>query len=531
MSEVARLHNRVLPLMRLAILSGLTLAVIGLISVMGVTINQTLAIVFSAVIVTVWFHDKFVATLAAILLFVIKSFWVRVAFMADVRLFGDSGFDLLGITPALLLAGLTIIELYSRFAAGERLCPDRTRKLLVAFIIINFLSVLNPSSSPTIGLAGLERNILPNLTMVYLLACVITERKHFVIMAKTLVVLGIVSCVYAIGQYFVGIYPWEIDSFRKMVFENGLAGFLTIGLRGIEFRIFSLCFSYMDFFFTNVLIFAIAMTFKDELTGRWRRLRVLYFVLWIIILALSIERMPMVMTLAVLIVLHYIRATAGNRRKMIWRWAPILAFFYISLLLAGPILEATGAAKLIRLAELANPFAATSINDRAENKWGPSLDIIKANPLGVGIGYGSQTKAKEDAAKTGLLVQPHNEIIQKTLETGYIGGLLYLLFLIMIFKDFLIIAKTDSTGQALGFAMLSCTVAFWLCGLVNLPFSGASGLVYWSLCGAAMSLKDRHLFANNKGYQILNNADKNNDEVMQIETCVNVIPKVDNGTK
>jgi O-antigen ligase len=510
-------------------LVGLTLAITGLVCTVGITCNQLIAIVLSMVVLILWFNDKLTGAISGIFLYLTKSFWVRLAFALDIRISGELGFDLLGITPALLLAAITILELYSRLSGGDRICPDKSRKLLAAFIALNFLSVFNPSSSVIIGLAGLERNIIPNITMLYLLASVITERKHLVTLVKAFLVLGIISCAYAVGQYFAVLYPWEFDWFRQIALDDGLSGRMTIGLRGIEFRIFSIFYGYMDFFFTNVLIFAMALTHKDDLVGKWRKLRILYFVLWWVILALSIERMPLVMTLVVTIVVKYMKSSAGKRLKMIWRSALAIGVIYAILIIAGPALKSTGADKLIRLAELANPFAASSINDRAENKWGPALETIKGNPLGVGIGYGSQTVAKNEAAQSGLLVQPHNELIQKTLEAGYLGGLLYLLFFIALYKDFLKIGRT-SDNKAFGYAMLSGTVAFGLCGMVNLPFCGASGLAYWSLAGAALAAKDRQYFGNIEGYQILNSADKNSSELMQNETCVNATTKADNDT-
>ncbi|HBC45463.1 MAG TPA: hypothetical protein DCZ43_00300, partial [candidate division Zixibacteria bacterium] len=354
-------------------LIGLSLAIAGLICVFGLTLNQALAISFSMIVVTFWFYDKFAGALSGIIFFITKSLWVRLAFALDIGISGVNGFDLLSITPALVLAALTLIQVYNQLSRGEKICPDKTRGILAIFIAINFLSIFNPASSLKIGLAGFERNIIPNITMLYLLVSVVSERKHLLTLVKVLLILGVVSCAYAIGQYFAGIYPWELDWFRRLAFEEGLSGRLTIGLRGIEFRIFSIFYGYMDFFFTNVLVFALAMTYKNELTGRWRKYRILFFILWTIILILSIERMPIVMTLAIMMVLRYLGASSGKRRKMIWRSVLTAGLVYSTLLIAGPALKSTGVAKLIRLAELANPFEAGSINDRAENKWGPAL--------------------------------------------------------------------------------------------------------------------------------------------------------------
>ncbi len=511
--------GRFVTLWQSAALIGIILSVIGMVSLFGVTINQTIAVIFSLIVLTIWYYDRFSGVVAGIFFFLTKSFWVRLAFALDFNLYGSGGSDLLGITPALLLAGLTVIELCGQIARGEKIFPDKTRRLLLAFAILCFLSILNPSSSPVIGLAGFERNIMPNMTMLYLLASVVTERKQIVQLVKALLVLGVISCVYAIGQYFAGLYPWELDSFRQMAFDEGLSGWLTIGMRGIEFRIFSIFYGYMDFFFTNILIFALAMSYKVDLSGRWNHFRIFYFGLWTIILLLSLERMPLVMTLVIIIVLRLLGSSVARRRKIIWGSLAVGAVMYGSLLIAGPYLESTGADKLVRLSEMADPFAATSINDRAENKWGPALEMIKDSPLGVGIGYGSQTKAKEEAARSGLLVQPHNELIQKTLETGFLGGLLFLLLLISVYKDFLKINRANPIDRAFSHAMIAGTISFWLCGLVNLPFCGASGLVYWSLTGVAIAVKNFYGSTEKMANQNFEIADKVYDKLVQSETC------------
>jgi O-antigen ligase len=509
-------------------LIGLVLAITSMVGIFGVTVNQTVAAVFSMIVLTIWYYDRFSGIVSGILFFLTKSFWVRLAFGFDFNMSGSGGFDLLGITPALLLAGLTVLELYGRIARGQKICPDKTRRLLLAFAFLCFLSILNPASSPIIGLAGLERNIIPNMTMLFLLSSVVIDRMQVIRLVKVLLILGVISCAYGIGQYFAGLYPWELDSFRQMAFDEGLSGWLTIGMRGIEFRVFSIFYGYMDFFFTNILIFALAMSYREDLSGRWKRLRILYFILWTITLLLSLERMPLIMTLVIIIVLRLLGSSAAKRRRLIWRSVVIGTIMYGSLLIAGPYLESTGADKLVRLSEMADPFEATSINDRAENKWGPALETIMENPLGVGIGYGSQTKAKEEAAKSGLFVQPHNELIQKTLETGFIGGLLYFLLLISIFRDFLKMNMADSSNRAFAFAMIAGTISFWLCGMVNLPFCGASGLVYWSLAGAAIAIKDFSNFAEKVANQNLETADKVKDKLMHYETCARGTKAMDN---
>jgi len=484
-----------------------------------ITVNQTLAIFFSMIVLTIFMFDRLAGMIAGVILFAIKAVFVRIAYSLDISL-GRSGFDLLGIAPALLLAVLVGGIIISDYMNGKRLCSDKTRLFMMLFAGVSFLSIFNPANSPLVGLAGFERNIMPNMLIIFMAASLVTGEIEIDRLVKSLLALGLISTVYAIGQYLMALYPWEMEWYRKIAFDQGLSGWLTIGLRGIEFRVFSIFYGYMDFFFTNVIIFGLALAFKDRLTGNWRKVRNFYFLAWLIILGLSVERMPIIMSAFIILAYSFLKATSIKRRKILVRGSVAIGAIYGMLVLASPYLESTGAANLIRLAELANPFSAHSIDDRMENKWGPSLETIKANPMGVGIGYGSQTKAKNQAEQGGFFVQPHNELIQKVLETGFIGGVIFLLLLIYTYRDFLAIRAIDNTGFCFGMGMAAITLSFWICGLVNLPFSGTSGLVYWTMAGASLGLKDNSVSYCNKTKQTSHNADKNDGRLMQDATNI-----------
>jgi O-antigen ligase len=457
------------------------------------TLNQILAIGFTLTALTAWFYDKAAGLTAAMIFLFTKPFWVRMSFAFDTRSTGNGGFDLLGITPALLLAGMIVWQLFLDHSSGVRLCPDRTRKLMLAFVAVSAATVpLSPSI--LVGLGGFERNVLPNMMILFLAASVLTEISRLEKLVKSLLVLGIVSCLYAIGQYIYGLYPWELAWFQNMASENGLSGWLTIGVRGIEFRIFSIFYGYMDFFFTNVLIFALTYALRPSLKGGWKYAFFIYVISWMVILALSLERMPILMISIVVFGLAFFKSGRVRRRKTTLGAFGILTAIYTVLLLTAPAMKTSGADKLVRVAELANPFEATSILDRVETKWLPSLEKISANPLGAGIGYGSQTKASATADNSGDFVLPHNELIQKTLETGIVGGIIFLLLLISVFKDCLRHGGSE-TARTFRKALAGTTISFWFCGMVNLPFSGSSGLLYWCLAGVALGL-ERQSFYN-----------------------------------
>ncbi|MEE8576130.1 MAG: hypothetical protein V3T31_02635, partial [candidate division Zixibacteria bacterium] len=61
--------------------------------------------------------------------------------------------------------------------------------------------------------------------------------------------------------------------------------------------------------------------------------------------------------------------------------------------------------------------------------------------------------------------------------------------LIAVFKLTLAASRSkDIATRVLGSGMCGGTIAFWICGIVNVPLSGSSGLLYWALAGVICGL-------------------------------------------
>jgi len=454
----------------------------------GITCNHALTLGLSLTVLTIWRHDKVNGFIAGVVFFLIKTVFLRIAYTVDYRTGGDGGSDLLGMAPAVLLAGFIVWELGLEVMNGKYLLKGRTQVLMGIFAGLSFLSIFNPMNSIIIGLGGFERNILPNMLVLFLTVIIIKDRVQADKLVKALTVLGLVSCVYGLGQYALGMYSWEKDWLTQKIVIEGSTGWLTIGLRGIEFRVFSLFYNYMDFTFANVLIFLMAYATGKNWIDGWKKVRTAYFILWVVMLSVTLERTPMIMCLTGMGLTYLLKSTVQKRKKLLGTIAVCLILLFSVLNISGEYLRNTGASTLIRLAELANPLNADSINDRVERKWLPTLDIIESNPMGVGVGYGSGTRAHDMAQKSGLLIEPHNEFLQKCLETGIGGGLLFLFLVFSVFKDARRLIKNNIKANEYGYGMAGVTAGFLVCGMVNLPFSGASGLLFWSCAGVIIAL-------------------------------------------
>lgn len=453
----------------------------------GITCNQALAISLTLVVLTLWQRDKLRGTLAATMFFLTKAFFVRIAFAVDSAVTEATRFDLLSITPALVLLVLILWQLYIDIVADRLVLTRSTRVLLTIFAAFAVLSVMNPMNSWFNGLAGFERVVLPNMMILFLFASVVRDERDVGLIVRSLLVLGAISCSYSIGQFALGAYPWETEWLREVAFRDSTQG-LTIGLRGIELRVFSVFYGYMDFFFTNVIIFTLVLSCGSAWNRPWQRLRIIYCVLWFAILGLTLERMPLLMSLVAATTMYWIRSDRRRRRRILISAAGAMLLLIVCLSAVGPILRDTEIAKFVRLAEMANPLSATSLADRAERNWMPTLEIIRSHPLGVGVGFGSQTVATETVRQSGLWMGPHNELLQKALETGIPGALVYLLLLISVYRDGLRGLRLSKNVARFSGGMLAVSLAFWICGLVNLPFVGGGGLTYWALAGALVAV-------------------------------------------
>jgi O-antigen ligase len=503
---------------RETILAGAVVILTGLAFVINISLNQALALICCLTIFTAWLYDKQFAVILALTFDMVKPLLIRISFAFDFNQNASSGFDLLGIAPTLILVVLILSEFCRRYIAGEQIFPDTPRQLLLVFTIIAFLSIFNPANSVLVGLGGFQRNIFPNMLILLLTASIFKTWDDFQKLMKAFLVVGIISIIYGLCQYATGVLPWEKDWMLNVAFKEDVGGWMTIGMRGIEFRIYSFFYSYAAFFYINVLIFSLLLASGNTFSHRWLKLRNLYFSLWIITLFISLERMAFIMTAVSFVTISYLKGSLRKRKFIVWAMASCFIIVYGGLKIAAPFLARTGVEKLIRLAELADPLNATSMNVRRDEIWAPAIAIIASHPLGVGIGFGSATKVSALTPKWSVNVQPHNELLQKAMETGIIGAFVFLFLIISLLKTFLKLSKNKYPCSVVGVGMTAATVAFCLCGMLNLTFSGDQGLVFWAMAGVSLAIKDQYRQDNKMAKPSENKTDIQNSHLVQTET-------------
>jgi len=432
----------------------------------------------------------------ALFYFAVKSALWRLAYHLDTSAGMQPSFDLLAPSGGLFLIVVCVLALVKGLMERKPFVRHPSEWALIGFITVNALSVLNPQISIFVGLAGFERNIFPTVFLYFVGREAIGTDVDMKTYVRLIFGFGALTAIYAIGHSFQGLWGFEKTFFVDAYNARGLNGWLTFGVRGLEFRPFSTFWSYTESTFTLALWTILAL----GAAGAWlgRRLRILRGICVTLMcgaLIVALERTPLVMILVGVLVTAYIASDRMRRRRILMGALAVGVIGYSALTVFEGELAESGVAKLQRLSEMADPSEARSIHDRVERMWKPTLATIVTNPLGVGLGMGSQTIASGEAkAGSSSYIQPHNEFLQKALEGGWLSATLFSAILIGLFFRFK--RKADTSDRKSDMAPRLCAVgcgviaAFVLCGMVNLPFSGASGNFIWFTLGAIAGLSD-----------------------------------------
>ncbi|MCH7879126.1 MAG: O-antigen ligase family protein [candidate division Zixibacteria bacterium] len=440
-------------------------------------------------------HSLQAASLFGLFFFCVKPVFWRLAYHLDSGAGTFPAVDLLRYSGGLFLGLICVAVIVKRIVERRPFIHTKLDMTLAAFILIAAASVFNPHTSLFLGMAGIERNIFPTLFLFFVGREVIQTERDYQRFIKIVTIFAIAALVYGLKHSLSGLWGFEQTYFADKYYASGLDGWLTIGIKGIEFRTFGVFFGYMEFTFTAALWGTLLLSHDYSRMGKaWRIAKWVIGALLAALLVSSLERTPMLMITFGLLAAWYVKSAKPRRKKILIGSAAVISAIIVATTLFHRQLEESGITKLQRLAEIADPASASSIQDRVDRMWKPTFRIIAANPLGVGSGYGSGTVASASAQGSQFAVQPHNEFMQKALEYGWLGAALFALALLLMFR--LLLKSTGWTDNKvlINAAAGGCgiLVAFILCGQVNLPFSGASGCFFWFTTGAIVSLTDRN---------------------------------------
>ena len=421
----------------------------------------------------------------------VKPAYWRLAYHLDKSYSLAPQFDILRYSAGLFLGLICAVYLAQLVIEGGKLTRTKLGLVALMFVGINAVSIFNPQSGLFLGLAGFERNIFPTFFVFFVARDVIRNRDDYLAFLKVTLGIGLLTLLYGLKHSVSGVFGFETTFLTDFFSQRGYDGWLTIGINGVEFRNFSTFFGYMEFTFTLALWAIVISIFKPETDQRWLRIgKRLFLVLTVVVLALTMERTPTLMVIGGALYGAYVLSSKRRKKQVLVVCAIVVAVIIGTISVFERQLEESGIAKLQRLAEVSDPSKASSIEDRVHRMWIPTLNIIASNPMGVGIGYGSETIASEAVSGSSYRVQPHNEILQKALETGLPGAGLLVALLVMIWRTLRHHAEQVSERWLRRALAAGCgvTLAFVLCAQINLPYSGAQGVYFWFLTGALVGL-------------------------------------------
>lgn len=427
--------------------------------------------------------------LFAMLYYCIKPAYGRLAYHLDATFGAHPTVDALRYSGGLFLAAICLIIIAKHIHEQRSFISSKLDMALALFIGLNFLSIFNPHNSLFNGLAGFERNVFPTVFLFFVGKEAIRTTEDLKVMIKAFGAVALFTTLFGLKHAFGGVFGFETAFFNDYFAQAGFDGWLTIGLNGVEFRNFSTFFGYMEFTFTLALWIVLLLALKADLVSpRWIRYKWLFGVLSIGLLALTMERTPIMMVIVGLLGAWFTLSDRRKRKKIALYSGAVLATIIVVTAVFQRQLEVTGIAKLQRLAEMADPSQASSIEDRMDRMWKPTMAIIAANPMGVGVGYGSETIARGSAG--GFHVQPHNEFLQKALESGIPGATLFAFVIWNLFIRLKTLSESANDKLIKSATAVGCgiLIAFVACAQVNLPFSGAQGCFFWFVSGALISV-------------------------------------------
>lgn len=177
------------------------------------------------------------------------------------------------------------------------------------------------------------------------------------------------------------------------------------------------------------------------------------------------------------------RRPAGGARRRIAGVAVVL------LLLAGIAagLAAAQGAVGERLRDLAT-LRAAGVGQRLL-LWNETLDLIAANPLGVGLGgFGERYLQYASASNRYIAYRAHNEILQTIAELGWIAVPLLTWFCVAAARS--AVAGCKGTATPLGIGILAALAVSLLHSMVDFPLRiRGNSLLFVTLAGAWVALQ------------------------------------------
>jgi len=396
--------------------------------------------------------------------------------------------DPLTTTTSLLLICCACWALLPMLTGRRSFVPRGIQHLACFYVIIALVQVFNPYKTLLVGIYGFKNSVLPVL-MIFVGCLAARSRTDLTRLVTFIAWFSAVALVYGLYQEIVGLPAFESFWYSRTLTPRS-SMFFQLGST-TEIRIPSVFQGYTTYSYVitgfGILIYALGSSFS---TGVWKHLRLGCLGLLALYFLFSMERIAIGMFIVGVLCFHFV--TSRNRKRL-FRFVVLAGAVFLILVgvlyRTGSYLKAKGWAtestRLIRIAEMSNPFGAqTVVAGRIESKWAASLDTVKRYPLtGMGVGSATFTRGQKQGA---MLALPHNEFLQKQIELGLFGSVAFIIMLYTLYRR---LSERTSDHDApddlrkYSAAMVGILAAYVVCAIFNVPFTYESGIVFWFLAG------------------------------------------------
>jgi O-antigen ligase len=384
-------------------------------------------------------------------------------------------FDLLTLLPFTAL----VARWLARPGEVELFCGPQ--RLVWAFLFVALLQLANPDGTAlTVSLYGLRRMVVPMLLFFVAFHLDTSRPGSLRRLGWTLLITGWIPAVWGLEQYLLGLTAAEQQYARQ----------IASGWVGQDVRVFSTFQGpwALATYLAGLALLALALAAGARSWGP-RLVAAATAGLASITLSLTYVRGCLVGYLAGLafLLILVVGSRIGMRRAAAILFA--LAVGYVAFaLFVGPA--------LVENVVVENPIARRALTILAPTRefavearlltWGTIQDIALRYPLGIGLGSTAGVSARFQSQLRLGPVHPDNSYLGVTLETGWLGGLLFTALVIhLLILGIRTVARRPATADQW---VLRGAVAYLLTVAIAslaapVTFEAGAGALYWLVCG------------------------------------------------
>jgi O-antigen ligase len=383
-------------------------------------------------------------------------------------------FDIVALIPFAALTVRWLVRPDLNLFSGPQL-------LVWGFLFATLLQFVNPDGTPlTVSLYGFRRMVLPMLLFFVAFHLHASTPGRLRRLAWALILTGWIPAVWGVKQYLLGLTPTEYQ----------YAKHIASGWVGQDVRIFSTFQGPWALATYLAGIALLALSLAATTRSFWPRLAaVAIAVLATITLSLTYVRGCLVGYLAgvAFLVVLSVGSRIGMRRVAVIFVAVLVGYAAFALFVGPALLEGVTVDSPVarRVLTILAPSRELAVEARLLT-WNTIQDIVLRYPLGIGLGSTAGVSARFQSQLRLGPVHPDNSYLGAVLETGWLGGLLFIAIVIrLVITGIRVAAQRSPEGDGWvlrGAAAYLITVAIASLA-APVTFEAGAGALYWLVAG------------------------------------------------